>query len=105
MATKKTVTNKSAFIRSLPSDMPAKEVVAEGNAARLSPSENYVDSIRTRSNSGTSRITRGPGRPPKNASPLANENRGSGLQAEVERIVERKIRELLEAKLAALFAR
>jgi hypothetical protein len=50
-ARKKTgfVTNKSAFVRSLPRDMPAKTVVEEGKKQGISLSEKYVYVIRSNS--------------------------------------------------------
>lgn len=39
--------NKSAFVRSLPVDMPAKEAVARAKEAGLSISESYVHTIRS----------------------------------------------------------
>ena len=39
--------NKSAFVRSLPADMPAKDVVAKGKARGMTMSIAYVYSIRT----------------------------------------------------------
>jgi len=39
--------NKSAFVRSLPVDMPAKEAVAKAKEAGLAISESYVHTIRS----------------------------------------------------------
>lgn len=120
MAAKKTQ-NKSAFVRSLPSTMPIKDVVAKAKAAGLTLTEKYVSTIRynakvsARKKSGGG-AKRGPGRPPKSAAvhaapamPRAPSGGGGGasggLVAEVERIVERKVGEILRQRLGALFGR
>ena len=106
--------NKTAFVRSLPSSMPGAEVVKKAKEAGLAISIGYVYSIRAKSHSkrkgGTAPAAkRGPGRAPKSAT--MNNGNGStstprsagGLVAEIERIVEAKVSELLKARLGALF--
>ena len=108
--------SKSAFIRSLPSSLPGGEVVRRAKAEGLDLSVNFVSAIRARAKAKAKRkvmpvtalpvsAKRGPGRPRKSR---ANTNgaRGrsaGGLDAAVEAIVERKVRELLELTLGALF--
>jgi hypothetical protein len=60
----KTPTNKTAFVKSLPSNLPAKTVVAKAKKVGLSINEKYVYAIRSkaRSRTGTGRVRRG--RPP-----------------------------------------
>jgi hypothetical protein len=63
MATKKKAAsktvNKSAFVRSLPADMPAKLVVEKGKAQGMSLSVAYVYSIRTAAKAGARRVAGG----------------------------------------------
>lgn len=57
-------TNKSAFVRNLPGDMSAKDVVAKAKAAGLTLTENYVYTIRSAAKNKAKKGTgRGPGRP------------------------------------------
>jgi hypothetical protein len=124
--------NKSAFVRSLPSSMPAADVVKAAKAKGITLSDKYVHTIRYNAKttgkkkpSPTAATTaaapvmtvtptapvaprRGPGRPPKaNARPARPTVEASnGLVAElellVERVVERKIGEVLRAKLRGI---
>jgi hypothetical protein len=68
-ATKPAKVNKSAWIRSLPASMKAKEVVAVGKAKgiKLSVGQVYVARASAKKKPGK----RGPGRPRKNAAPVA----------------------------------
>ena len=119
MAAKKTPSkkpvNKSKFVRSLPRTMPGVEVVKKAKEAGIKITIGYVYSIRAKSNAtrrkgSTPTAKRGPGRPPKvaivNGNSRAATRRGGssgGLEAESERIVERKVSELLKGRLGALF--
>lgn len=49
MASRKAVGNKSAFVRSLPADMPAADVVAKGKEQGMALTPAYVYAIRTAS--------------------------------------------------------
>lgn len=71
-AAKKTP-NKSAFIRSLPADMPAADVVAKAKAANLKLTPAFVYAIRSKSrnNKGSSGAKRGP--KPATGKPSASE--------------------------------
>jgi hypothetical protein len=105
MAAKKTV-NKTQFVKSLPSDMPAKDVIAKGKEQGISLTEAYVYSIRAKSKAASRGGARRAGRP---AAPAAGGSaRGSGggaLAAEIERLVERKVEDVLQRRLAALFSK
>jgi post-segregation antitoxin (ccd killing protein) len=114
---KKPTPNKSAFVRSLPATMPGAEVVAKAKAQGINISLAYVYGIRAKSKAKTRKggtvATRGPGRPRKDAAaPAMRGGNGAsaavhrasgGLEAEIERIVEAKVSELLKARLGALF--
>jgi hypothetical protein len=66
MAAKKSESNrpnKSAFVRNLPADLSAKEVVAKAKEAGLTLTEAYVYTIRSASKRGNDEPKRGPGRP------------------------------------------
>jgi len=70
-AAKKTP-NKSAFIRSLPADMPAADVVAKAKAANLKLTPAFVYAIRSKSrNKSTTGAKRGP--KPATGKPSASE--------------------------------
>jgi hypothetical protein len=70
-AAKKTP-NKSAFIRSLPADMPAADVVAKAKAANLKLTPAFVYAIRSKSrNKSSSGAKRGP--KPATGKPSASE--------------------------------
>ncbi len=118
--------SKTAFVRALPADMSAKDVVAKAKGAGLKISEAYVYTIRssTRARKGgapnnkAGGAKRGPGRPPgsKNrASGGARVSVGSGGARSVETSFRklvldlgiRRSRELLddvESKLQRLIA-
>jgi hypothetical protein len=115
MAAKKTtpakITNKSAFVRSLPAAMSGADVVKKAKEAGLTISLAYVYGIRSKTNAaktkGASRdggaatgAPRGPGRPPRAAAPSAA--RGGDLEAAIEAIVVRKVGEILKGKLGSL---
>jgi hypothetical protein len=116
---KKPAMNKSAFVRTLPSSMPGAEVVRKAKEAGLAMSVNYVYRVRSLSHAKATSakvapaaaasapvVKRGPGRPRKVAA-VNGAARGAsstgGLVAEIERIVEAKVSELLKARLGALF--
>ena len=70
--------NKTAFVLSLPREMPARDAVAKAKAAGIQMNEAYVYKIRSTSKTGSSAgkasgpvAKRGPGRPPKAASSSA----------------------------------
>src|SRR5688572_753402 len=78
--------NKSAFVRSLPADMPAKEVVEKGKADGVSLSVEYVYSIRNAARVAAKKTNAGeaprrPGRPPK-AAALTLSSVGSSSRVE-----------------------
>ena len=52
--------NKSAFIRSLPVDMPATEVIAKAKAANLKLTPAFVYAIRSKSRNKKGAAPRGP---------------------------------------------
>lgn len=58
-------TNKSAFVRGLPGDMSAKDVVAKAKAGGITLTENYVYTIRSAAKNKSKKggTGRGPGRP------------------------------------------
>jgi hypothetical protein len=62
--------NKSAFVRSLPRSMPAKEVVAKAKAQGITISVPLVYIARAQAKKKTGK--RGPGRPRKNAAIAAS---------------------------------
>ncbi len=110
--------NKTKFVRSLPKTMPGAEVVKKAKEAGIDISLAYVYGIRSKSHARKRKSApgspipparRGPGRPPKSAactgsgSTPAGAGRSSGLEAEIERIVEAKVAEMLKARLGALF--
>ena len=49
----KPVTNKAAFVRNLPSDMSAAQVIAKAQASGMKLSPAYVYVIRSKSNAGS----------------------------------------------------
>jgi hypothetical protein len=63
--------NKSAFVRSLPADMSAKDVVAKAREEGLELTENYVHTIR-------SAAKRKDAKPGRGARAAASEPRSSG---------------------------
>jgi hypothetical protein len=104
MATKKI--NKSAFVRGLPGNMPAADVVKAAAAKGIKLSVKFVHTIRynakvtaRKKTGGAGPAKRGPGRPPR---ALASGGASGGLVAEIERIVERKVNVLLKERLGAL---
>ena len=112
--TKKFSLNKSAFVRSLPASISGAEVVKRAKAEGLNISVNYVYSIRARSHAkksarSTPESSAAATRTPKSATAtsgsatVANRSAG-GLEAAIEAIVERRVNELLKARLGALFA-
>jgi hypothetical protein len=116
--TKKPAINKSAFVRSLPSTMSGADVVAKAKAQGVKISLAYVYGIRAKSKAkrrtgADGIVKRGPGRPRKVVAAAAPEGLGvapareartvGGLVAEIERIVEAKVVELLKAKLGSIF--
>lgn len=73
--------NKSAFVRDLPMEMSAKEVVAKAREAGLTLTENYVHTIRSAAKRKDSKPGAGPGRPRAVA---AAEPRSSGSRSGAE---------------------
>lgn len=63
--TKSKTQNKSAFVRNLPGDMSAKDVVAKAKAQGITLTENYVYTIRSAAKNKAKKggTGRGPGRP------------------------------------------
>lgn len=99
---------KAAFIRSMPTTMTAKEVVAEAHKQGLTITEGHVYNLRSSStkkpkngattltitNGGTP-VKRGPGRPPKAARAIGSTDEGT---------LRRAIAELGLARARAVFA-
>jgi hypothetical protein len=72
MAAKKaSKVSKSDFIRTLPRELPADQVVAKGKEAGLSFDKNYVYKTRARDAKAGGGPRRGPGRPPASAKAAA----------------------------------
>jgi hypothetical protein len=72
MAAKKaSKVSKSDFIRTLPRELPADQVVAKGKEAGLSFDKNYVYKTRARDAKAGGGPRRGPGRPPASAAKAA----------------------------------
>ena len=106
--------SKAGFVRSLPSALSAAEVISKGKTAGHKLTAAYVYSVRAASNrkaratngSAGSGKHGGAGRPRKVRPLDAGRDVGNGLVAELEKmisaIVERKLAEMLEAKLAGL---
>jgi hypothetical protein len=111
--------NKSAFVRSLPATMPAKEIVARAQAQGFKITEVYIYSLRAKARAAAKLKTngspakRGPGRPPKtvrmesfsNAPRTASGGFESALERLIVDIVERQVAELLRTRLETLFGR
>ncbi len=74
--TKSKSPNKSAFVRSLPENLSAKEVVSKAKAAGMVLTENYVYTIRSaaKNKKKSGKVPGRPGRPKgsKNAVPAAS---------------------------------
>lgn len=79
--TKSKTTNKSAFVRSLPADMSAKDVVAKAKAQNITLTENYVYTIRSAAKNKIKRggAGRGPGRPKGSRSTGSNSSAESSF--------------------------
>ena len=116
--------SKASFVRSFPPSTPANEIVSKAKSKGIKLDVRYVYSIRTaaKAKAKTKRsavtpaagaaapaVKRGRGRPRKSA--MDGHNLGSarthgaspgGLVAEIERIVEAKVAELLKSRLGAL---
>src|SRR5689334_16817564 len=77
--TKSKSPNKSAFVRSLPESMSAKDVVAKAKAAGMILTENYVYTIRSAAKKKSGKGPGRPGRPKgsKNSTPSASSSGGS----------------------------
>jgi hypothetical protein len=98
--------SKTAFVKSLPPSMSGADVVKKAKEAGIEISLAYVYGIRSRTTPkrGAKAATpslpakRGPGRPRKAAA-----STGGGLEAAIEAIVERKVKEILTKQLGALF--
>jgi hypothetical protein len=112
MAAKKI--NKSEFVRGLPASMPAPEVVKAAAAKGIKLSVKFVHTIRynakvsARKKAGGAAPKRGPGRPRavlalSSPSSASSSSASPGLVGEIERIVERKVSQLLKERLGALF--
>jgi len=89
--TKSKSPNKSAFVRNLPADMSAKDVVAKAKAANITLTENYVYTIRSAAKNKSKKggTGRGPGRPKGSKSTFtAATSGGSNEKAFVELALE-----------------
>jgi hypothetical protein len=113
-ATTPRTVNKSAFVRSLPATMPAVEVVKVAATKGIKLGEKFVHTIRYNAKKAAAKKTggapsslavpqRGPGRPRKVVA--AGGGGSPGLAAEIEKIVEAKVKAILTEKLGKLFAR
>lgn len=72
-------TSKTAFVLSLPLDMPAKDVIAKGKAQGLKLTEAYIYSIRSKAKGRVGKPAARRGRPPK-AQSLAGARGGNGIE-------------------------
>lgn len=127
---KKGSINKSAFVRSLPATLSAADVVKAAKAKGIILSDKYVHTIRYNAKTTSKKKSpsaspaaaaaaptaaaaaapaapkRGPGRPRKALTRTTSTVSGGGLAAEIERlveqVVERKIGEVLRAKLGGI---
>ena len=81
--TKSKSPNKSAFVRSLPADMSAKDVVAKAKAGNIVLTENYVYTIRSAAKNKSKKggTGRGPGRPKGSKSGSSVSSGGSSRPA------------------------
>ncbi len=104
MTSKTKTPNKTAFVKSLPQTMSAKEVVARGKREGLALTEMYIYSIRSRSRANGDAPKRGPGRPPSSSKGVSTVDAGS-LVDEIERIVELKVNSILESRFGSLLKR
>jgi hypothetical protein len=91
---------KTDFVRGLP-DLSADEVIKKGKEAGFTLSRGYVYAIRARSRAVSGTVV------PRNAdTATASEHEAvNGLQAEIERITEAKLEEMLTQRLGAFFER
>ena len=110
MARKLDPKSKAGFVRSQPVSMSAADVVKAAKAKGIKVDTGYVykvrgskkkraKSARTAAKAPTAAVVASSG----NGSPSRGVGSSGGLEAEIERIVERKVGELLKARLGALF--
>jgi hypothetical protein len=111
MARKLDPKSKAGFVRSLPASMSAADVVVAAKKKGLRLDVNYVYKVRGAKKAKTARKTAAAAKSAavtKKTSVTDNgsvgNGRSGGLEAEIERIVERKVTELLRSKLGALFS-
>jgi hypothetical protein len=100
--------NKSAFVRSMPTTMPAKELIARAKTKGFKLTAAYVYSIRAKANAAARKKgsqAKRPGRPPKTASSSPSHAGGSvsSLEQLITEIVERRVVEILQSKMGAFF--
>ncbi len=107
MARKLDPKSKAGFVRSLPRDMSAAEVVSRGKQAGHKLTSAYVYSVRASMNRAAKKRGRPVAGPSSAAARAATAGpravTGGGLIAEIERIVERKVQEILTERLGSLF--
>ncbi len=112
MARKLDPKSKAGFVRSQPASMSAPDVVKAAKAKGIKLDVGYVYATRAakkKRNKAARRATKTTTAAPAvvassgNGSSGAGSRSAGGLEAEIERIVERKVGELLKARLGALF--
>jgi hypothetical protein len=80
--TKSKSPNKSAFVRGLPENLSAKDVVSKAKAAGMTLTENYVYTIRSAAKNKSKKGTgRGPGRPKGSTSASSAGSSSGSLEA------------------------
>ncbi len=88
--TKSKSPNKSAFVRGLPENLSAKDVVTKAKAAGMTLTENYVYTIRSAAKNKSKKggTGRGPGRPKGSTSSSTSVSNGSLEQRFIEAALE-----------------
>jgi hypothetical protein len=76
---------KAAFVRSLPRNTPAKDVVSKAKAAGLKLNVDYVYKVRSGPGGKASPAKRGPGRPP--SAPAATRVHADGVEQQLARLL------------------
>jgi hypothetical protein len=104
--------SKAGFVRSLPSSIPAADVVKAGSAKGIKLDVQYVYAVRTAKKKRAKTARAGSALPRSDGGAGVGNGRlvsagggqsGNGLVAEIERIVDAKVTSMLKARLGALF--
>jgi hypothetical protein len=109
MARKLDPKSKAGFVRSQPASMNAPDLVKAAKAKGIKLDVQYVYAVRgakkKRSKAARTAAKKAPVvvASSGNGSTGAGSRSAGGLEAQIERIVERKVAELLKARLGALF--